>query len=563
MGVLSVAVGACGSGSTDATPPLTLTTVTRLDLRLEADSVLVGDSLSAAVRGFNREGTVLPLSTVIWSTTDSSVGAVSANGVLLSRNVGTVRLEVLADGVGAVRAVRVVERDLRLRILAPDTAQLIDDVELTSEVETAAGVRLTEVAPRFVSTDTAVAKLVPVGIGRVRVVLRLPGSAELRAIVGRDTARRRFVVRLTPLRSLRMAIESRTVAVGDSVPYLLTAIDSLGRTVPSGGTAYGLEPTGTMTLRNGHLVALGPGRVVVRAQNGATIARDTLTAQGPSEFPLDIVDGDGQRPLPLRVLLSMERVAHKWRRVIRSAPPGDAVRLQIGECRNAVPVSQFISGVRVLLKLDSLPSRIAGQGGPCVIRSNGLPLLGTISLNLLTYNALSDRKLDDLIQHEVGHVLGLGTIWGRGAFLNLVEGDSASADPIFIGPAALSAFARLGGSARFVGRPVPLQLGVRGHWRSNSFGGEVMASALNAAAQPTSAVSVAALRDLGWDVESEAYEEYALPELVLASGASARAQAAQPLAGMSLDRDALFPQMMLKSNGRKVRLDPTGRPAVR
>jgi len=563
LGALGLAIGACGRGATDSTPPLPLTTVTRLDLGLAADSVLVGDSVSAAVRGFNREGTVLSLSVVVWSTTDTSIGAVSPTGLFRARNVGSVRLEVLGDGVVAVRTVRVVPRALRLRVFAPDTAQLIDDVQLTSDVATAAGVPLPEVAPRFVSTDTAVATLVPVSIGRARVVTRLPGAAELLAIVGRDTARRRFVVTLTPLRSLRVMIESRTVAVGDSVPFVLTAIDSLGRTIPSGGTAYGLEPTGTMTLRNGHLVALAPGRVVVRAQNGATSARDTLVGQLPSEFPLDIVDGDGQRPLLLRVLLSMERVANRWRRVIRSAPPGDAVRLQIGECRNAVPVSQFISGVRVLLKLDSLPSRIAGQGGPCVVRSNGLPLLGTVSLNLLTYNALSDRKLDDLIQHEVGHVLGLGTIWGRAAFSGLVLGDTGSADPIFVGPAALSAFSRLGRSGRFTGRPVPIQLRVLGHWRSDAFGGEVMAPSLIAAAQPTSSVSVAALRDLGWTVETEAYDDYELPDAVLSPGVSPRVQSAQPLADQSLSGDVLLPQLMIRADGRKVRLNTLGRPVAR
>ncbi len=563
LGALGLTIGACGRGATDSTPPLPLTTVTRLDLGLAADTVLVGDSVSASVRGFNREGTVLPLSVIVWSTTDSSIGAVSPTGLLRARNVGTVRLEVLGDGVVAVRTVRVVPRALRLRVFAPDTAQLIDDVQLTSEVATADGVPLPEVAPRFVSTDSAVAQLVPVSIGRARVVTRLPGAADLLAIVGRDTARRRFVVRLTPLRSLRVLIESRTVAVGDSVPFVLTATDSLGRMIPSGGTEYGLEPAGTMTLRNGHLVALAPGRVVVRAQNGGTIARDTLIGQAPSEFPLDIVDGDGQRPLPLRVLLSMERVAIKWRRVIRSAPPGDVVRLQIGECRNAVPVSQFISGVRVLIKLDSLPSRIAGQGGPCVVRSNGLPLLGTVSLNLFTYNALSDRKLDDLIQHEVGHVLGIGTVWGRAAFSGLVLGDTASADPIFVGPAALAAFSRLGRGARFTGRPVPLQLRVLGHWRSDAFGGEVMAPSLTASAQPTSAVSVAALRDLGWNVETEAYDDYELPDAVLSTVVSPRMQSVQPLVDQSLSGDVLLPQIMIRADGRKVRLDAQGRPLLR
>lgn len=563
LGALACVLASCGKGATDSTPPLPLTTVTRIEVQLAADSVLVGDSLTAAAKGLNRAGAVIVLSAITWSTTDSSIGAVSGGGVLRARNIGTVTLDALADGALGSRTVRVVPRPLRVRVVAPDTSQLVDEIQVSSEVQSAAGLPLPEVAPRFAVADTNIATVAPIGVGRARVNGRQIGSTDLLAIIGRDTTRRRLTLRLTPLRSLALQIESRVVAVGDSVPFVLTAIDTGGRAIPSTGTILALEPVGTMLVRNGHMIAIGIGRVVVGASNGATIARDTLTAQGTSEFPLDIVDGDGQRPLPLKVLLSMERVANKWRRVIRAAPAGDFVRLQVGECRNAVSVSQFITGVRVLVKLDSLPPRIGGQGGPCVLRPNGLPLLGTISLNLFNYNLLSDQKLDDLLQHEVGHVLGLGTIWGRGSFARLVDGDSSATDPIFVGPSALAAFTRLGRSTRFAGRRVPLQLGVLGHWRSDAFSGELMSPSLIATAQPTSSVTVAALRDLGWVVEPEAYEEYALPDAVIAGSVSSRSVSARQLGSPSLDGDLLFPQLQITTGGRKVRLDPTGKPRLR
>lgn len=560
MGALTCALVSCGTGATDATPPLPLTTVARIDVQLGADSVLVGDSVTAVARGVNREGTVITLATIIWSSADSSIGSVGAEGVLRARNVGSVTLTAASSGAVGSRTIRVVPRAIRVRVIAPDTAELIDEIQMVSVVETTAGVALPEVAPRFAVTDTSVATVVPTSVGRASVSARRPGSTDLLAVVGRDTTRHRLVVRLTPLRSFSLRVEARTVALGDSVPVVVTAVDSAGRIVPTGGTIYGLEPLGTLILRSGHLIAVGPGRVVIRAQNGASQASDTLTAQGTSEFPLDLVDGDGQRPLPLRVLLSMERVAQKWRRVIRSAPPGDAVNLQVGECRNAVPVNQFITGLRVLIKLDTLPSRIAGQGGPCVLRSNGLPLLGTISLNALNYGTLSDRKLDDLIQHEVGHVLGLGTVWAQGTFAGLVDGDSSASDPIFVGPNALGAFGRLGRSTQFAGRRVPVQLGSRGHWRIDAFVGELMAPALVASPQPTSSVTVAALRDLGWAVEPEAYEEFSLPEAV----ATGRV-VSQPgvVAGPTLDGDILLPELMITRSGLKRRLDARGRPALR
>lgn len=547
------AITSCGRGATDSTPPLPLTTVARVDVQVDGDSLLLGDSVLVTARAVNRVGDVLPLTSITWSSSDSGVGAVSDSGRLRARNVGTIRIDALAAGVVGTRTVRVVPRNVRVRLLAPDTVQLVDAIQLTSEVETAAGVRLAEVAPRFASADTTIVRVQPTGVGLASVRALLPGTADLLAIIGRDTTRRRMVVRRTPLRSLDLAIAQRVVPVGDSVPLQLIAIDSLGRSVPTAGTVVGFEPAGAMVVRNGHLIALSIGRVVVSAANGPLTVRDTLTSQGPSEFPLEIVDGDGQNPLPLRVVLSMERVAKRWRQVIRSAPPGDFVRLQVGECRNAVPVAQFITGVRVLLKLDTLPPRVAGQGGPCVVRPSGLPLLGTVSLNILTWSALSDRKLDDLIQHEVGHVLGIGTVWARGSLSGLIAGDSSAADPIFVGPNALGAFTKLGQSARFPGRVVPIEAKIRGHWRGDAFMGELMAPSLIPAVQPTSAVTVAALRDLGWSVELEAYDEFALPQAVLAGAVSPQVRGRVT----PLESDLLLPQIVIV-DGRRVRMDAPG-----
>ncbi|MCC7055466.1 MAG: hypothetical protein IT355_19485 [Gemmatimonadaceae bacterium] len=557
---LALGAFACGPGSTDAPPQPDLTTVARVEVEVPTDSILVGDSLVASLRAVNAMGTVITAPTILWSSSDSSIGSVGARGVLRARNVGIVRLDVLAGGAIGTKVMRVVPRPMRVRLVAPDTAHIVDAVELVSMVETASGQPLPEVAPNFQVTNPSVVTIQPVAVGRARVMLHTPGTAELLAVIGRDTTRRTITVRLSVLRSLQVGIESRVVGLGDSLPLVIAALDTAGRAVSSLGSLVRVEPAGAMLVRNGHLIGAALGRVVVHARYDTLSASDTVTVQGPSEFPLEIVDGDGQNPVPLRVLLSMERVAQRWRRVIRSSPPGEFVSLATGECRNVVPVSQFVSGLRVLVRVDTLPSRIAGLGGPCVMRAGGLPLLGTLTLNIFTVSQLSDRKLDDLLQHEVGHVLGIGSLWGRGTLAGLVSGDNTSPDPIFVGPAALSAFGRLGRSGFFSGRRVPLEVRVLGHWRGDAFGGELMAPSLTpSAVQPTSAVTVAALRDLGWNVELEAYEEYGLPELVtpqVARGAPGSvASRTAGVAALALEGDVLYPQIELRRGGVKHRID--------
>ena len=70
------------------------------------------------------------------------------------------------------------------------------------------------------------------------------------------------------------------------------------------------------------------------------------------------------------------------------------------------------------------PGLILGQAGPCYFRGSGsFPNL--ISIGIMTFDtfdlaALSAQgELNDVILHEMGHVLGFGTLWSNFSLLNL------------------------------------------------------------------------------------------------------------------------------------------------
>ncbi|HYW49173.1 MAG TPA: hypothetical protein VE861_01135, partial [Gemmatimonadaceae bacterium] len=188
--LLLTQISGCGRGATDGTPPLPLTALSRIDVRVDGDTLLLGDSIVATVRGVNRLGDVLPLDAVTWVSSDTGVGSVSSTGTLRGRNVGTIRLDAQSAGVVGTRTVRVVPRGVRVRLVVADTVEVVDAPQLTAEVETLAGTRLTEVAPRFASADTLIAKVQATAVGTATVRPLLPGATDLLAIVGRDTTRR-------------------------------------------------------------------------------------------------------------------------------------------------------------------------------------------------------------------------------------------------------------------------------------------------------------------------------------------------------------------------------------
>src|SRR6185503_4769842 len=96
----------------------------------------------------------------------------------------------------------------------------------------------------------------------------------------------------------------------------------------------------------------------------------------------------------------------------------------------------------------------------------------------------ANGRLQDVIKHEMGHVLGIGTIW-TSAYKNVLA-DSGSADPYYTGAEGRAQFLTVGGNT-YVGNKVPVEgnsapAGTRdAHWRESVLDEELMTGFLNLA----------------------------------------------------------------------------------
>ncbi|GIH23850.1 peptidase [Acrocarpospora phusangensis] len=161
---------------------------------------------------------------------------------------------------------------------------------------------------------------------------------------------------------------------------------------------------------------------------------------------------------------------------------------------------------------------VLGQARPILVRTGSrLPAVGTMTFDSFDLDRMEQTGLlHDVIAHEMGHALGLGGgIWRE---LRLVEGDSAI-DPVFVGPRAGQEFGvLLGGGVPHV---VPVENvggpgSVGSHWRESVFGAELMTSRVGTGiGNPLSRITVAALGDMGYQVDLAAAEPYALPSQLL------------------------------------------------
>jgi hypothetical protein len=127
---------------------------------------------------------------------------------------------------------------------------------------------------------------------------------------------------------------------------------------------------------------------------------------------------------------------------------------------------------------------------------------------------LAEGSLDDVIIHEMAHILGFGTLWSTPPNQLLVG--AGTGDPYFDASGAMAAFDAAGGTARTKPK-VPVENsggpGTRdSHWRESVHDAELMTGWLegDGALNPLSAITIASLADMGYSVDMRAADPYTL-----------------------------------------------------
>jgi hypothetical protein len=238
--------------------------------------------------------------------------------------------------------------------------------------------------------------------------------------------------------------------------------------------------------------------------------RAAVLAATDSPFTIDVRFLGG---LTARQRAAFSRAADRWARVV------------VGDLPSAQVDGETVDDVLILARGSAIDGagQVLGQAGPTFLRpaSAGaaalLPAKGEMSFDSADLAAMeADGTLDDVITHEMGHVLGIGTLWAR---KDLLAG-SGSDDPRFIGAGGVAEYATLTHRAA-TGVPVENTGGPgtrEGHWRESTFGNELMSGFIAAPGNPLSRLTVASLADLGYQVDLDAAEPYALPTVTPGGG---------------------------------------------
>jgi hypothetical protein len=204
--------------------------------------------------------------------------------------------------------------------------------------------------------------------------------------------------------------------------------------------------------------------------------------------------------------------------IIAAARPSQPVNLN--DCPNVdedVLIQEQIDDVIIYASIRAIDGSgsVLASAGPCFTRptsTGAMTAIGVMSFDSADLTTLSQGgNLQDVITHEMLHVLGIGTLWASHSLI----ADTATASPRYLGAQARAGCNAAGGTIACADHvPVegtPAAVGTRdAHWRENTFNTEMMTGFLDANT-PISAVTVGGLKDLGFVVDDAAADAFTMP----------------------------------------------------
>lgn len=344
--------------------------------------------------------------------------------------------------------------------------------------------------------------------------------------VDADVANPNGMVAMSPGSAL-MSVGGPTVAVTG------TPVDVVGRPVAGTVTYSSADPTiASVDPATGVVTAVSAGIVdIIGSTGGAEADGSTRITVDPPTAGFDI-DLYFLTSLTASQEAAFTSAASRWGSLITGDLATEQVTIPQIYCLGLVDEYVDDLAIRVVVEPIDGPGNILGQASPCWVRAgNGLPALGLMRFDTDDVAQMeTDGQFGDVVLHEMGHVLGIGSLW---ELMGLLSDDNGllddcfpidddpppplTTDPFFSGTQAITAFNNNGGLS-YTGNKVPVEndfgAGTRCvHWRESVLDNELMTGFIEtpSTAMPLSELTVKSLADLGYTVAASGWDPWTCP----------------------------------------------------
>ncbi|OQD43204.1 hypothetical protein BUL40_05030 [Croceivirga radicis] len=252
--------------------------------------------------------------------------------------------------------------------------------------------------------------------------------------------------------------------------------------------------------------------IYIEGTNTDNLIGKTTTAPGPDRGRFNITLKYIVPPTERQIDV-FEAAAARWERIIIKDVPSFTGTLP--SAFNGLPPvldNETVDDIIIEVALAPIdgPGGILGQAGPRFVRtSDFLTLSGVMFFDVDDLGFLDQIDLfEEVIVHEMGHVLGVGTLWNAGD-RELLQGTLE--EPYFAGRKANVFWNAEGGLNELPIENVGGPGTAFGHWRESVLNNELMTGFLNLGENPLSRITAGSMKDLGYGAASVG-ESYDLPK---------------------------------------------------
>lgn len=440
------------------------------------------------------------------------------------------------------------------------------NLQLTATVVDENGDAISNAPVDWDSEDPSVVTVSESGL----LVAQLPGTSTVTARAGEVSAT--LVVAVVSVSSLDLLEgNGQTASAGEAVttPPAVQVRDAENDPVPNvrvrfeSGTSSGVVSGETQLTDPNGIARVGAWRLGTAGVNTLSASVEGAEVENePLQFIATTAAASGYDitlhylgEYTTSQLLSFAQAELRWESHITGELQDVNFTVPANECGDNPEISGRFDDLTILVRIVPIdgPFGVLAQAGYCGIRvPSNLPFVGVMQFDSDDLEFLENEgSLQSVILHEMGHVIGFGTIWTQ---LDLLEDPSVPdaepplRDTHFTGAQAIAAFNEAGGTT-YSGAKVPvMNIGgpgtVNSHWRDEVLNPEVMTGELNDGFNPLSAITIRSLQDLGYAVSVSGADPFTL---------SPGFRVGAPSGGRELVNDVLrLPVRGVDANGRVV-----------
>lgn len=345
-----------------------------------------------------------------------------------------------------------------------------------------------------------------------------------------------------------------------AVPIVIVPQDASGQTVPNQTPTFTviagggfLSSTSGQTNPDGTITAptwtLGKSAVLQQMQVSMGATTKIVDATVRTAYTVEVRFYGAALTTAQRDLFTAA-AARVRGMIVGSVPLVNVTGADVSGCKGTAPsaadtLSGNIDGLVIYAAVDSIdgPNKTLARAGPCFIRldNTGGPdyrtAIGVMQFDSADVRTASPSSLQQVIIHEMLHVVGFGSYWGANEKNLLINEDAPGT--AYIGPGGIAGCRAVGATVTCA-TSVPVEdcVGVancgagtqNSHWRESTFGLELMTGFISTGNNPLSVMTIRSFEDLGYTVNTGAADSYALALGSLSAGtASASSLTASPV----------------------------------